>query len=268
MKKILIILCALSVVFVSACDNRSNTQNDTTTLADYKSSTTETIKNEFTSSDITSNTVATENLSTKDEQANQSASTPTPSNEDVNYVPPYILAESLADLRQIKLATETMSEAEFTEYMDKNFSTEVVNGMSTLENTKRFLSDFEKTYVVFIDEWVEDNVMAYYIEAGDVSYKISVDDECWMSCRFYIKPEKMFEYKDGDIVKHLTTYEVNGITFELYENTADETEGLYGNIKFNEICIPFFTNIKISTEQFENILPRIGIIQIGDLLKE
>lgn len=269
MKKTLAILCALIMLILTSCDNHDKIHIETTTLFNSENisagTTTNIIKSE---SIINSKTEPTQNSSETTEKSTAQTTFNSSSGEGVQDVPPYILTESIEDLKQIKAATKTMDETEFSSYMKSNFSTETVNGMNSIENAEKYLADFENAYVVYVDEFAEDNVMAYYIEYGDISYKIPVDGVFVLTGSYYVNPEKTFEYKEGDIVSHLKTYEINDMTIELYENTADETEGLYGNIRYDNNTIPFFTNIKISVEQFESVLPRIGIVKIGDLLNE
>ena len=152
--------------------------------------------------------------------------------------------------------------------MKKNFSTEAFNGMDNIENAKKYLSDFESAYIVYVDEFSEDNTMAYYTEYGDISYKIPVDNNVVMTFTYYVNSENAFEYKEIDYIRYLKTYEINGMSIELFENNSDETDGFYGNIKYNDVCIPFFTNIKIDIEGFEEILSQIKIVQLGSLLNE
>lgn len=268
MKKIITIVCIIAILGLPACNGRNKTD---TSLSSEKSSigiTTDGSKTEILSNNTqNSNTTTTYHFSSQNEKlTTEDTSEVFASDENPLAVPPYILTESLKELRQIKYATETMSETEFSEYMDNNFSTEVVNGMDSLDNTKRLLSEMENTHIAFVDDCDQDNTMAYYTESGDISYRVSVDDEFYLCCRSYISSEKAFIYKEGDIVKHLGTYEANGITVELYENSQDETEGLYGNIRIDEQNIPFFTDVKISVKDFERVLPRIFVAKIGDLL--
>lgn len=268
MKKIIAIACVIVILILPACNGKDKTDSS---LSSEKSSIGTTIDDSKT--EIISNNKENSNTTTTYDFISQNEKLTTEytseayvSDENIHDVPPYILTESLEELRQIKYATETMDGADFSEYMDNNFSTEVVNGMDTLDNTKRLLSEMENTYIVFIDECDQDNTMAYYTESGDISYRVSADDEFYLCCRSYINSEKAFRYKEGDIVKYLGTYEANEIMVELYENSQDEKEGLYGNIRIDEQNIPFFTNIKISVKDFESVLSRIFVAKIGDLL--
>lgn len=270
MKKIIMIVCVIAILVLPACNRKNKTE---ASLSSEKSSFGETTTDN-SKAEIMSNNKENGNTTTTCDFIPQIEKLTTEytaeafdSNENMHDVPPYILTESLEELRQIKYATETMDGAEFSEYMYNNFGTEVVNGMDSLDNAKRLLGEMENTYIAFVDECDRDNTMAYYTESGDISYRVSVDDEFYMCCRSYISSEKAFIYKEGDIVKHLGTYEVNGLIVELYENSQDETEGLYGNIRIDEHNIPFFTNVKTSVEVFESVLPRIFVAKIGDLLK-
>lgn len=269
MKKIIAIVCVIVILVLPACNGKDKTNAPLSSEESYIGTAIDGAKTEVISNNKENNNTTTTYgfISQSEKLTTEYTSEVFVSNENTHDVPPYILTESLEDLRQIKNATETMDEVEFSEYMDNNFSTEVVNGMDSLDNTKRLLSEMENTYIVFIDECVQDNTMAYYTESGDISYRVSADDEFYLCCRSYISSEKAFIYKEGDVVKYLGTYETNGITVELYENSQEETEGLYGNIKFDEQNIPFFTNVKISVEDFESVLPRIFVAEIGDLIK-
>lgn len=268
MKKTFAILCALIMLILTSCDNHDKTQTDTTTLIIREDISAGTTVNEAEEESIVNSNISTTQNSLETTKKSTASTTFNSSGEGVQGVPPYILTESIEDLKQIKVATKTMDETEFSSYMKSNFNTETVNGMDSIENAEKYLTDFENAYVIYVDEFAEDNVMAYYIEYGDISYKIPVDGVFVLTGSYYVNPEKTFEYKERDSISHLKTYEVNGMTIELYENTVNETEGLYGNIRYDNTTIPFFTNVKISVEQFESVLPRIGIVKIGDLLNE
>ncbi len=263
MKKFFTIICLFLILLLAACQSKGNVS--TTNPTKFFDKTT-TLFDEISTAN--NNIFSTQNYNNNEEKTTvHSVSTTLKKlQQAINDIPPYILTESIKDLKEIKAAVETIEESNFAEFMEQNFSDEAMNGMDTLENTSKLLYDFEKSYIVCIDEFAEDNIMSYYTDTGDISYKIMVDNEYYLCFRSYVDQEKAFKYKEGDIVKHLKTYEVNDITIELYENTADETEGLYGNVIFNDICIPFFTNDKKSVNQFENVVSRIKIVQIGDLL--
>ena len=261
MKKLLSIIFIFLFLF-SACKKQPSIDETTTVLPDNERVSVEITTSENETASETNNTETTERLSKTTEKSTASEE------KDVHEVPPYILTESIEDLKQIKVAAKTMSNAEFSEFMKNNFNTETVNGMNSIETAEKYLADFEKAYVVYVDEFAEDNVMAYYIEYGDISYKVPVDDIFVITGSYYVDSQKTFEYKEGDIVKHLKTYEIDGMIIELYENISDEKEGLYGNVRYDGEVIPFFTNVKISVELFESVIERIGVVKIGDLLNE
>lgn len=267
MKKTLAVLSLLIIFVLTSCSNHNNTQTETTTLLNNKSLSTETTSNKTETELIINNHTETIQSSSKTTEKCIDTTESDSSDKNTENVPPYILTESIKDLKQIKAAAKTMNEADFSEFMKKFFNAETTNGMNSIENAEKYLSDFENTYIIYVDELDEDNVMAYYIEQGDISYKIPVDDIFVITGSYYIDSEKTFEYREGDIVKQLKTYEIDGMIIELYENTSDEKEGLYGNIRYDSVVIPFFTNIKISVELFESVIERIGVVKIGDLLE-
>ena len=228
--------------------------------------------NETSTYDFSTNETSKQTIEPSSETSQPSkpslSSVYTSSTENLEKVPPYILTESLKDLKLINAAVKTMDETEFEDYMKANFSAEAFNGMDSIENTKKYLSDFESAYIVYVDEFSEENTMAYYTEHGDISYKIPVDNNFVITFTYYVNPENAFEYKEMDYIRYIKTYEIGEITIELFENASDESDGLYGNIKYNNINIPFFTNVKIDVKDFEKILSRINITQVGDLLNE
>lgn len=266
MKKLIALLCVFAMLVLAACNNLDNTQNSTTTKPANDNN--ETKKSEIVTNAVTDiGSVTTQVSKNKDEVTTKSELVTVPQDETGKDVP-YILRETLVKLKAIKSATETVSESDFSEYMYNNFNDEEFNGMDTFDNTVRLLGDFERTYVIYIDDFAEDNLLSYYIDSGFIYYRISADEEFYLCCRSFAKPDNAYEYKEIEFMKYLKSYEINGMTIELFENTSDETNGLYGNIKINGVCIPFFTNISVSVEQFESIVPRICFATIGDLMNE
>ena len=260
MKKALAIICVLFMFLFVSCGKDNKNPDEKLSVSNSETSTYDFLINE-----TAKQTVATSNEASQPTKPNFSSVSPSLT-EKLEKVPPYILTESLKDLKLINTAANSMSETEFENYMKKNFSTEAFNGMDNIENAKKYLSDFESAYIVCVDEFSEDNTMAYYTEYGDISYKIPVDNNVVMTFTYYVNSENAFEYKEIDYIRYLKTYEINGMSIELFENNSDETDGFYGNIKYNDVCIPFFTNIKIDIEDFEEILSQIKIVQLGSLL--
>ncbi len=266
MKKAIIILLVIMMLGVSACE-RKNTEESTTT-ATNKAEISTTREAETTEEALPTYSATRQSTAAVSNKATTKSIQPTEniSEQDVNEVPPYILTVSLNDLRQIKAASESMNEAEFAEYMDEGFSSLATNGMDTLERTESILAELENVNIVYVDEPSKDEIMSFYVDTHIVFQEIATHKGFSVKCRIYTNPEDEFEYNDADILKQVNTYYVNGVTVELFENTSDGSDGFYGNIKFGENCIPFFTNTKISIEQFENIVPRIGVVQIGDII--
>lgn len=180
--------------------------------------------------------------------------------------PPYILSVTLNDLKQIKAAVESMDEAGFAEYMDKNFANEAMSGMNSIMNTKSILAELENSYFIFIDELDETGTIYFYVESHFISQDIEILDGVYFRSRIYTDSRKNFEYKNCDTVKHLKTLKNNDVTIELFENIEDEKEGLYGNIIENGQSIPFFTSVKITVDEIESALQGISIMKIGDLI--
>lgn len=262
MKKALAIICVLFMFIFVSCNKHNKDPDENLSVNNSETST-----YDFLTSEPAKQTVTTSNEVSQPPKPNFSSVSPSLT-EKLEKVPPYILTESLKDLKLINTAVNSMSETEFEDYMKTNFSAEAFNGMDSIENTQKYLSDFESAYVVYVDEFPEDNTMAYYTEYGDISYKIPVDNNVVMTFTYYLNSENAFEYKEMDYIRYLKTYEINEISIELFENESDETDGFYGNIKYKDVCIPFFTNTKINVEDFEEILSQLKIVQLGSLLNE
>ncbi len=266
MKRIVIALLVILLLFVSAC-GKEKTENTTTkheNVSIFETFTRET-ENYVTAG---SETTVVSEKATKEEVITENAQASKGMQQNSNEVAPYILSVSLNELKKIKFATETMSEEKFAEYMNENFPNEAMNGMHSLESTNSLLAELNDLYILYVDETDKDNDISFYIESHFLVQSIEMQENVFIRTRIYTDSRDAFEYKDGDIVKHIKTFEIGDLTFELYENTADENEGIYGNIKSGKGNIPFFTSVKISAEELETFLPKIKVVKISDLLAE
>ena len=72
-------------------------------------------------------------------------------NDTVHNSAPYIVSVTVAELRAIKNAVNTMSEEDFKEYMYENHYGASVNGMNTIENAKFLMEEFEETTIPVLD---------------------------------------------------------------------------------------------------------------------
>ena len=303
MKKFLIILCALSLVFVSACDNRSNTQNDTTTLADYKSSTTEAIKNKFTSNDITSNTVATENLSTKDEQTpfdntenktedgfskskkeTTSQTDKGTTNTEVNNFnsknqseeiitkgsPPFCYF-TLEQLKTYKNACETMSEKEFERFV-KNSRNFADSNIDNLETAQTVMKAIEDTTVILLDgEKSNFYEIAYHEKSLYISQPVIMSETKNLVCTYYtnLSEENVkTHHENTEYITYLTDVTANGVTANVYIYPNGDVDELYAEMFVDGTRITYRVTEEQTIEEFEADFARLQFVKIGDLLKE
>lgn len=269
MKKTAVILLTILLLLVSACKKENTAEKATETKQETVSTfetvliaTEDSVTAKSETAKVSEKAIKNETATTGNLQSTKALQ------QNSNEVAPYILSVSLNDLKKIKLAAESMNEEEFVKYMDENFPNETMNGMYSLESTNSILAELNDLYIIYVDETDRDNDLHFYIESHFLIQSIEMRENVFIRSRIYTDSRDTFEYKDGDIVKHIKTCEIGDLTFELYENTAEESEGIYGNIKSDKGNIPFFTSVKISVEELEMFLPKIKVAKIADLLAE
>jgi len=263
MKKAISILCMFILLFTVAC-GKQNVDEMPSTKGDIQHNVT--TKQVATTDD---ELVDEQNTLKVEESSKEIISTfYNTSKNNAEEVPPYILTVDLNDLKKIKTAVETMDESEFAKYMSENFANEVMNGMDTAEKARNILNQLENSYIAFVDKPYDDNIISFYIESHKFFGDVALNENCRLRYTVYTNNTEDYGYKEADIVKLIKTYDVDDITVELYKNIADETEGFYGNIRFNNQVIPFFLTKNITIEEFEEFVPRIGVVKVGDLINE
>lgn len=232
MKKIVILFAAFILLFASSCEKQE------TKLAFYEDTYTSTTENQSINETISTN------------------------------VPPYKVSTYWSNLKQIKIAAESMEETEFYEYMDTYFSNEKMNGMRTPDITNEMLEEIESSYIATLDGKHEDSWLSFRADYHYIFYQVLVDDDFGFKFSVYTLPGAERLYNASDYFEQAGTYTVGGATINLFRSLSDESESLCGNICIDGQYTTFITTQNIDIEKFETVLPRLSFIKAEDLLNE
>ena len=273
MKRFFAVVCLLSILTLTACDNRTGREEGTTALFVSQNSETEkTLLVTDSKTDYTNQNyiTTTQNFTEEEKTSKTVTETPGVTNTEAKEVPPYVLRESLDDLKQIKTASETMSESEFSEFMDENFSREAMNGMNTLESTKRMLEELEETYIPLLDNNTENlSRISFYHEKNEIYQLISFDDETRLSVYVYTPEnnrEKKIQFSEELNISTVQSVKIGEYNMNLYE-VEDADYSFFADVVIDDTYIIFKGKPNHSFEEFKSTLYRLTFVKIGDLLK-
>lgn len=182
--------------------------------------------------------------------------------------PPDIFVLDIQAIKEIKNASETMSEDEFAAFMEENYSDEIMNGMDSLENTKRLLSKIESAYIAVYNSNDTGEFITIYADNMWMHQRIYLNDTLCVNFRTYTEASNAFLYEDGENFSRIKTYNLGNATVELMEGSDNGEKILCGNIIVNDKKINFYTFEFMSVSDFEEFLSELQIITIGDLLEQ
>lgn len=268
MKKINVFLCMTILLFTVACGKQ--------TIKEISAETKTDLQTVLNANQIETTGNFTENFkesTTKVKEAAKETNSVTQavSKKDTAEVPPYFFTIDLNELREIKQAVEMMNETEFAEYMNKNFASEVRNGMDTLNKTKSILNELEETYIVVLDGKKENvSTLTFRSENNEIYQLVSFDEEHRISSYSYT-PENTHQKslkinEDSSVVK---SQKIEHETYSaiLYELDNSDYTFLAG-INTEDTFIVLRTNKIQSFEDFKTYFARLEFVKIGDLLNE
>lgn len=273
MKKAFAIIGLLAILILSACNNNADKEDGTTALfASQNSETEKTLFVPYSKNDYTNQNITTTQTYTEEEKKSKPITeTPSVLKPKVEEVPPYVLRESLEDLKQINAASKTMSESEFAEFMDENFSRESMNGMNTLENTKRLLEELEETYIPLLDNDVENfSKISFYHEKNEIYQLISFDDETRLATYVYTPKstrEKRIQFEENLNISTVQSVKIGEYNINLYE-VEDTNYSFFADVVIGDTYIIFKGKPNHSFEEFKATLDRLAFVKIGDLLNQ
>ncbi len=268
MKKILCLLFSLLLIFsFSSCsgnqhnDEVSTTENSvTTTVTDTAEQTSEQLK--------TTNTIQTE-ITSRNTAAKTTVLSTEKTNESLNEVPPYILALNLREIEQIEAAAKSKSEDDFVLFMEENFSSEVMNGMTSVAETLRLINEVKSAYLILVDGKHNNEIMHFYTESHNVSYKIYITESLSIRYTSYTSGEQEAFFKESEHIRIINTYAGNNnAEIELFEYTTIEPNELFGNIRIGDEYMRFRMGTDTTVQDFENLLPRLTFVKLGNFLNE
>lgn len=264
MKKSIIIISLFTLVLFSSCVN--NTVKDPTT-----SSSTFTNETTYTSS-ITQDFSSTTQNNHQKVTATSAVTKPTEKEnlDQTDEVPPYILTVSLDDIKQIKYATQKLSEEEFVNYMKTNYSNEAANGMDTLFDTQKLLEELESSYMLVLDgnesnypdisfywERNEFHQMIYFNEEERVVGYISTPND-------NITPETYFGHNENAVL----VKSVNNDNYSADIYTLDGRDNFFIDVTIGNSYIFLRTHDIHTLENCEADFKRLSFVKIGDLLNK
>ncbi len=272
MKKIIAIICSLSILTLTACNNHTGKEDGITALSASQNSETEKTflvtdsKTDYANQNYTT---TTQNFTKEEKTSKTVTATPSVTNTEADGAPPYVLRESLDDLKQIKLASETMSESEFAEFMDEKFSTESMNGINSLETANKVLQELEETYIPLLDNDEENfSRISFYHEKNEIYQLISFDDETRLSTYVYTPEnnrEKKIQFSEESNITTVQSVKIGEYNVNLYE-VEDADYSFFADVIIYDTYIIFKGKPNHSFEEYKAVLNRLTFVKIGDLL--
>lgn len=268
MKKIICICLSLLIIIslVSCVKSDFSDSNKTTSIQSISQNeeTNKTANKTTTQLEIETNQTSNK-LIDKTETKAEIVST---AKEVINDLPPYILILSMDEIMQIKTASETLSEVEFSEYMSENFSSAEMNGMDSRQSAQNLINNLSYAHIVLIDGNYSKQKFHYYTESQDISYRVFIDESLCLRCTSYIESRNEPFFKENEYMKIDKTYETDALKIEIFKYTEEGNNEVFGNICFNDEYITFRADTGITSEDFELICQRLSVAKIGDLLNE
>lgn len=273
MKKTIVILSVMILLFTVACNKQIVEEPSTTSGFDTYIDSTKAAETDLTQKNKTEITEYAENGTSKVEEHSEKkiSTVQDVSQKDAEEVPPYMLTVDLNDLKQIKTATKTMDEAEFAEYMSKNFAAEVVNGMNTLDKTKIILDELEGTYLPLLDgDESNFSTVSFYLGNNEV-HQLTYFDKSRRIVAYSQTPKydtqkrRLFgEYNENAVL--VRTVENDLYNAKVY--TTENTEHFYVDLIIGDSYIYLRTHDIQTIDEFEADFARLEFVKIGDLLNE
>lgn len=215
-----------------------------------------------TPTDATSSTTQSTTINTQIQSTDTQESS-----AGLQHTPPYILTESVEDLRRIKKATQTVDESEFEDYMKNNFSTEAVNKMDSLENTKAILDELESSYAVVLDDKQNDLNFAFYVDSHLFHQIVFFDEQRRIAANVHTpennKP-KTPNFEENSVLETISLEEY-GYDGNIY--VIEGSEHFFADIIIEESYILIRSHGIETLEDFENCFSRLSFVKIGDLIE-
>lgn len=272
MKKTIVILSVMILLFTVACSKQIVEEPSTTSGFDTYTNSTK-AETDLTQKSKTEITEFAENETSKVEEHSEKMSSTVQniSQEDAEEVPPYMLTVDLSDLKQIKTAAKTMDEAEFTEYMSENFADEAVNGMNSLDKAKIILDELEGTYLPLLDgDESNFSTVSFYLGNNEV-HQLTYFDENRRIVAYSQTPKY-----DAQKRRLFGEYNENAILVKTVENdlynakvyTTENKEHFYVDLFIGDSYIYLRTHDIQTTEEFESDFARLEFVKLGDLINE
>ena len=186
---------------------------------------------------------------------------------------PNAILVTLEDLNFIKIASNTMSQDEFTTYMISNYSGEYINGMHSIENTKIILKEFEESTIPVLDgntDKISD--LHLYRDYNCIHQLIIYDREETQRSSDWIytvnsEKSEVLEFEEEVEIVSYKTIETDCYTANLYETKNADYE-FYGEITIDGSYIVLRSDGMDGIEEFEECFSRLEFRKIGDLMNE
>ena len=192
-------------------------------------------------------------------------------NDTVHNSAPYIVSVTVAELRAIKNAVNTMSEEDFKEYMYENHYGASVNGMNTIENAKFLMEEFEETTIPVLDEDETCfNKLLFYHERNEIQCVIPYTESIAMTFNIYTpksdrKENGVFGINNSNAVlqKELNA---DNILASIYK--TDTKDEFFIDVFADNTYIFVRTAGIQDIKDFEECFSRLEFVKTGDLLNE
>ena len=186
---------------------------------------------------------------------------------------PSIISATIDDLKAIKTAAYTMSQEEYNTYMISNYSGKYINGMHSLESTKKILNEFEETTIPVLDGNAEKiQKLSLYRNSHCIHQLIIYDSEEIQRTSVWIytvdsEKSEVLEFGEEVEIVSIKTIETDRYTANLYE-TRNADYKFFGEITVDDSYIILRSFGVEEMEEFEECFSRLEFRKIGDLLNE
>ena len=186
---------------------------------------------------------------------------------------PSIISATIDDLKAIRNAADTMSQEEYNTYMISNYSGKYINGMHSLESTKKILNEFEETTIPVLDGNAKNvSKLLLYRDSHCIDQLIIYDSEeiyrtsVWI---YTVDSEKSEVLEFGEEVEIVSTetIETDKYTAKLYE-TRNADYKFFGEITVDNSYIVLRSFGMEEMKEFEECFSRLEFRKIGDLMNE
>lgn len=264
MKKTLILALCFLFMIAAGCKNSVITENNTTKVQGSN------VKSSDNQTDVyTSHNPETIYSTTEKQEGIFASATQTEPVERYDDAPAAdTLQFDIKTLKALKKAAETMTDAEFENYLEENrFELAWFELVDTVEDFNALLDDIEDIYVAVLDSNSYDNIsLTYYATENRIFQTVSFSETRRFAFDFYVSVEPIHYFENIEGMEYIKTVEINSVKADVFK--SENRKGFCADAVFDGQKFDIRVSEAQTTEEFEADLARISFVKIGDLLAE